>query len=59
MGNIALPFNSSSTRPGSRGHPYRRGRQIWTPTRSGGRARPRRSVCRSFSCLEKRRSVMR
>ena len=28
MGNIAPPFNSSSTRPRSREYPYRRGRQI-------------------------------
>ena len=28
MGNITPPFNSSSTRPRSRGYPYRRGRQI-------------------------------
>ena len=43
-GNIAPPFNTSSTRPGSRASHCRRGRRISTPMRSAGSAPSRRNV---------------
>jgi len=45
-GHTAPRFNSSSTRPASRGCRSRHGRRIGTPTRSGGCDQSKRSVSR-------------